>query len=263
MSEESIPPNPLGGKTLIVDALGQRGYALPSEALKEAADQDQVYIRPGVYEDKVFVSERSVRLVGAGRDAVQIFSRRSGPLYLQRVTGGQISGITFRYVGSDQHSAMNVLDSTCVITQCRAMEGILSGVLLYGPECRATFSDNEVCRNRESGIFVFAGAQPRIAGNRCVDNHHFGIAVRDSGSYPEIVRNLCETNMLSGMLLFHHGGGLILDNSCRGNQHWGLLMTPDSHPNPSPAELPEMNRLDGNPRGAYTISDQPLADIGR
>jgi hypothetical protein len=77
------------------------------------------------------------------------------------------------------------------------------------------------------------------------------------------VRNLCETNMLSGMLLFHHGGGLILDNSCRGNQHWGLLMTPDSHPNPSPAELPEMNRLDGNPRGAYTISDQPLADIGR
>jgi parallel beta-helix repeat protein len=143
------------------------------------------------------------------------------------------------------------------------MEGILSGVLLYGPECRATFSDNEVCRNRESGIFVFAGAQPRITGNRCVDNHHFGIAVRDSGSYPEIVRNLCETNMLSGMLLFHHGGGLILDNNCTGNQHWGVLVTPDSHPNPSPMELPEMNRLDGNPRGAYTVSDQPLADIGR
>jgi parallel beta-helix repeat protein len=263
MSEESIPPNPFGGKTLIVDATDQGGYALPSEALKEADDRDQIYIRPGVYEDKVFVSERPVRLVGAGRDAVQIFSRRSGPLYLQRVTGGQISGITFRYVGSDQHSAMNVLDSTCVIAQCRAMEGILSGVVLYGPECRATFSDNEVCRNRESGIFVFAGAQPRIAGNRCVDNHHFGIAVRDSGSNPEIVRNLCEANMLSGMLLFHHGGGLILDNSCIGNQHWGVLVTPDSHPNPSPTELPAMNRLEGNPRGAYTISDQPLADIGR
>jgi hypothetical protein len=209
------------------------------------------------------VSERSVRLVGAGRDLVQVFSRRGGPLYLQRVSGGQISGITFRYVGSDQHSAMNVLDSTCLISQCRAMEGILSGVVLYGPECRATFTENEVCRNRESGIFVFAGAQPRVAGNRCIENHHFGIAVRDPGSHPELVRNQCEANMLSGILLFHHGEGLIVDNICRNNQHWGVLVTPDSHPNPSPPELSKVNQLENNPRGAYTISDQPLADIGR
>lgn len=263
MNEESVPDNPLGGKTLIVDAEDRRCYPLPSEALKEAGEQDQVYIRPGIYEDKVFVSERPVRLVGAGRDLVQIFSRRGGPLYMQRVSAGRISGITFRYVGSDQHSALNILDSTCVITQCRAMEGILSGVVLYGPECRATFTENEVCRNRESGIFVFAGAQPRVANNRCIENHHFGIAVRDPGSHPEIVRNQCEANMLSGILLFHHGEGLIVDNICRDNQHWGVLITPDSHPNPSPQELPKVNQLERNARGAYAISDQPLADIGR
>lgn len=263
MSDLSIPHNPLGGKTLVVDADDKQYYSLPSEALKNADEQDQIYIRPGVYEDKIFVTERPVRLVGAGRDLVQIFSRRGGPLYLQRVSGGRISGITFRYVGSDQHSAINVLDSSCVITQCRAMEGILSGVVLYGPECRATFTENEVCRNRESGIFVFAGAQPRVADNRCIENHHFGIAVRDPGSHPELVRNQCEENMLSGILLFHHGGGLIVDNRCRNNQHWGVLMTPDAHPNPSSMELPTVNQLEGNPRGAYTISDQPLAEIGR
>jgi len=263
MSEESIPDNTLGGNTLIVDAEDGRYYPRPSAALQDAGEQDQVYIRPGTYEDKIFVTERPVRLVGAGRDLVQILSRRGGPLYLQRVSGGRISGITFRYVGSDQHSAINVLDSTCVITQCRAMEGILSGVVLYGPECRATFTENEVCRNRESGIFVFAGAQPRVANNRCIENHHFGIAVRDPGSHPELVRNQCEANMLSGILLFHHGEGLIVDNICRNNQHWGVLLTPDSHPNPSPQELSMVNQLEGNPRGAYAISDQPLADIGR
>lgn len=263
MTQESVPDNPHGGKTLIVDAQNARHYSRPSEALKDAGEHDQVYIRPGIYEDKIFVSERSVWLIGAGRDIVQVFSRRGGPLYLQQVLGGRISGITFRYVGSDQHSAINVLDSNCVITQCRAMEGILSGVVLYGPECRATFIDNEVCRNRESGIFVFAGAQPRVAGNQCSENHHFGIAVRDPGSHPELVRNECEANMLSGILLFQHGGGLIVDNVCRNNQHWGLLMTPDSHPNPSPQELPMVNQLDANPRGAYAISEQPLADIGR
>ena len=263
MIEEQPPPNPLGGKTLIVDGTDARYYPRPSSALQDAGEQDQVYIRPGIYEDKIFVTERPVWLIGAGRDLVQIFNRRGGPLYLQRVPGGRISGITFRYVGSDQHSAMSLLDSTCVVTQCRAMEGILSGVVLYGPECRATFTDNEICRNRESGVFVFAGAQPRVAGNRCFENHHFGIAVRDPGSQPEIVRNQCEENMLSGILLFHHGAALIVDNVCRDNQHWGLLMTPDCHPNPSPENLPQVNRLEANPRGAYTISEQPLADIGR
>jgi len=251
MSEELLPHNPLGGATLIVDPTDRQCYPLPSAALKDAGEQDQVYIRAGVYEDKIFVAERSVRLIGAGRDLVHVFSRRGGPFYLQRVSGGRVSGITFRYVGSDHHSAMNVLDSTCVIAQCRAMEGILSGVVLYGPECRPTFIENEVCRNRESGVFVFAGAQPRVADNRCIDNHHFGIAVRDPGSRPELVRNQCEGNMLSGILLFHYGEGLIVDNLCRSNQHWGILMTPESHPNPVAQELPNVNRLEGNPRGTH------------
>lgn len=263
MSEEAIPANPLGGRTLIVDPVDQHCYPTPSAALKDAGDSDQIYIRSGIYEDKIVVIQRPVRLIGAGRDKVQIFCRRSGPFYLQDVPAGWITGITFRYVGSDQHSALNILNSTCLITQCRAMEGILSGVVLYGPECRVAFTDNEVCRNRESGIFVFAGAQPRVADNRCFENHHFGIAVRDSGSRPELVRNLCEENMLSGMLLFQHAEGLIADNVCRNNQHWGILMTPDSHPNPEPSALPTMNRLEPNPLGAYAISEQPLAQIGR
>lgn len=261
--DELIPSNPSGGKTLIVDAVDPRCYALPSIALHDAAESDQVYVRPGVYEDKIFIAGRSVRLLGAGRDQVQIFCRRGSPLYLQRVTGGRISGITFRYVGSDQHSAINVLDSTCVISECRAMEGILSGVVLYGPECRLTFSGNEVCRNRESGIFIFAGAQPRVADNRCFENHHFGIAVRDAGTCPDLVRNQCEENMLSGMLLFHHGGALLADNRCRGNQHWGIVMTPDAHPNPAPPELQAANNFSQNPRGAYSMTDEPLEEIGR
>ena len=263
MNTGSIPKNPLGGKTLIVDRTDQGCYPLPSAALKDAGETDQIYVRPGIYEDKIFLSERPVRIVGAGRDAVHIFWRRAGPLYLQGVPEGWITGITFRYVGSDQHSAINVLNSTCLITHCRAMDGILSGVVLYGPDCRSTFLNNEVCCNRESGIFVFAGAQPRIADNLCIDNHHFGIAVRDPDSRPELVRNRCERNMLSGMLLFHHGAGLIVENVSRQNQHWGIVMTPDAQSNPPLAELSHMNQLEENPLGAYAITDHPLAPIGR
>ena len=162
---EDPPPNHAGGQTLIVDSANPQFYPRPSAAMKDAGPQDQIFIRPGIYEDRLLVAEKPIHLIGAGRDRVQIFSRRSGPLYLQKTPNGHISGITFRYVGSDQHSAMNILDSTCTISQCRATEGILSGIVIYGPQCQPTLMDNEVCGNRESGIFTFGGARPYLTRN--------------------------------------------------------------------------------------------------
>ncbi|WP_447980675.1 right-handed parallel beta-helix repeat-containing protein [Candidatus Nitrospira bockiana] len=253
----------MGGRTLIVDAGDPAAFECPSAALRSAGPQDQIFIRPGRYEDKLFVSDRSIVVVGAGRDHVEIFSRRSGPLYLQRVAGGRISGVTFRYVGSDQHSAMNILDSACTITQCRARDGILSGVVVYGPDCRPSLIENDVCHNRESGIFVFGGARPYVAQNRCSANHHFGLAVRDPGSRPDLVRNHCFDNMLSGILLFYHAEALLASNTCRNNWHWGLVMTPDAVTSPPVDQLVATNDLEGNPRGPLTITEQPLRDIGR
>ena len=257
------PPNPAGGKTLIVDANDPGAYARPSAALKDAGPDDQVFVKPGVYEDKIFMVERPILLIGAGRDHVQIFSRRGGPLYLQRVPSGHLSGMTFRYVGSDQNSAINILDSICTITECRATEGLLSGVVVYGPNCRPILIGNEVCLNRESGIFVFAGARPRVAHNLCYANHHFGIAVRDPETHPDLVRNICRENMLSGILLFHHAEALVLDNSCYDNQHWGLVTTPDCQTSPPRDQLAVSNKLEPNPRGALMVTHEPLGEIGR
>ena len=260
---EEPPPNPWGGDTLIVDARDPSAYVRPSAALKDAGERDQVFIRAGIYEDKILVADRPILLVGAGRDRVQIFSRRGGPLYLQHVSAGRISGITFRYVGSDQHSAMNIFDSTCTVTHCRATEGVLSGVVIYGPECRPSFVENEVCANRESGIFSFAGARPYLAQNVCHANHHFGIAARDPDTCPDLVRNTCRDNMLSGMLLFHHAEAILVDNVCCQNQHWGLVLTPDCRPTPSVEQLAASEGLAANPRGPLVVTETPLADIGR
>jgi hypothetical protein len=84
-----VPPsNPLGGEFLIVDAGRPECFARPSEAIAKANEHDQIIIQPGNYEDRVIVSERPIYLIGAGRDQVTIFNRRSGPCYLQRVSGG-------------------------------------------------------------------------------------------------------------------------------------------------------------------------------
>jgi parallel beta-helix repeat protein len=134
---------------------------------------------------------------------------------------------------------------------------------MYGPQCRGAFLDNEVCNNRESGIFVFAGAQPRVADNVCRGNHHFGIAVRDPGSHPELVRNRCSDNWLSGMLLFHHAEALLVGNVCVGNSQWGVVMTPEAHLFPSRDVLADTNVLTPNPRGPLYVTEAPLSEIGR
>lgn len=257
------PTNPLGGQTLIVDAKDPTCFQLPSDALSNAGPSDYIFIRPGTYEDRLVMTERTIHLVGAGRDQVTIFNRRSGPCYLQRVSSGHITGLTFRYVGSDQHSALNILDSVCTISHCRATEGLLSGVVIYGPDCRPTLTGNEICHNRESGIFSFAGAQPYLRENACFGNHHFGIAARDEGTRPDVVKNNCRGNMLSGMLFFHFAKALILENTCAENAHWGVVLTPDCEITPKPEDLHQSNQLANNPRGAYTITTEPLADIGR
>ncbi len=260
---EEPPPNPLGGNTLEVNPSNPAMYPRPTAAIKDAGPDDQIFVHPGIYEDRIFISDKPIQLIGAGKDHVQIFSRRSGPLYLQRVPRGIVSGITFRYVGSDQHSAINILDSICTITFCRATEGLLSGIVIYGPQSQPTLLHNEVCYNRESGIFSFAGSHPYISRNHCFGNHHFGLAIRDDGTHPDLVRNICRKNMLSGILLFHSAKGLLLDNICEENQHWGVVLTPDATTTPEPLQLPQANVLDANPRGPIIITQEPLAEIGR
>jgi hypothetical protein len=257
------PLNPSGGTALFVDPSNPAHYPKPSLALQDAGPDDQVFIRPGVYEDHIFARDKPIHLLGAGRTHVEIFCRRKGPMYLQHVPRGHISGITFRYVGSDQHSPINILDSICTISQCRATDGILSGIVIYGPNCRPTLRGNEVCYNRESGIFSFAGAHPYISENRCFGNHHFGLAVRDDGTHPDLIRNLCSKNRLSGILLFHSAQALLLDNTSQENDYWGLVLTPDCTTSPEMDQLLQANTLASNPLGAMIVTEEPLKEIGR
>lgn len=231
--------------------------------MKEAGPDDQVFIQPGTYEDQLIIRRRPIRLVGAGMDQVQIVCRRGGPCSVEQVPEGLISGITFRYLGSEQYPALHLVDSSCTITACRLSEGILSGIVLYGPEAKPTIRGNEVCHNRESGIFIFGGAHPYVAYNTCYGNYHFGIAVRDRESCPDIVRNTCRDNMLSGILLFQCATAMVLENHCHGNQSWGCVITPDATTTPLPDQLAAANTFAQNPRGDLHITRDPLIEIGR
>jgi pectin methylesterase-like acyl-CoA thioesterase len=80
--DESASVTPSNGEKLIVDGADPECYSVPSAAFREAGEHDRIEIRPGVYDDKLVVTDHPIRLFGAGRDLVQIFYRRGGPLYL-------------------------------------------------------------------------------------------------------------------------------------------------------------------------------------
>jgi len=145
------PPNSLGGKTLIVDANDGDSYPRPSAALLDAGEHGQAFVRPGIYENKIFITRRPIHLVGVGRDEVQIISRRGGPL---SPAGPKRSHP--RHHVSIRRKRPEFCDKPArfllCCDKCRAAESILSGVVIYGPQSRPTFIKNEVCGNRESGI---------------------------------------------------------------------------------------------------------------
>jgi hypothetical protein len=69
--------------------------------------------------------------------------------------------------------------------------------------------------------------------------------------------------LLSGILLFHHAEGMLLNNTCRHNQHWGIVMTPECRTTPPVEQLAGANILNQNPRGACMLTADPLSEIGR
>src|SRR2546422_10936366 len=94
------PPNPAGGDTMIVDASDPSAFERPSAALKHAKPEDQIFIMLGVYEDKMVIMDRPVLLIGAGRDAGQIFSRRGGTRDIHNHSYVRNMEFTFRSIGS-------------------------------------------------------------------------------------------------------------------------------------------------------------------
>ena len=78
------PPNPLGGKTLIVDANDGDSYPRPSAALLDAGEHDQVFVRPGIYEDKVFITGRPIHLLGPVEMRYRFFLVVGGPFISSR-----------------------------------------------------------------------------------------------------------------------------------------------------------------------------------
>src|SRR2546427_23183 len=96
------PPNPLGGKTLIVDANDGDSYPRPSAALLDAGEHDQVFVRSGIYEDKVFITGRPIRLVG--------HSRGSGIMSVGATT---ISVLRYGILGAIQSSSGTGVGKIC------------------------------------------------------------------------------------------------------------------------------------------------------
>ena len=104
----------------------------------------------------------------------------------------------------------------------------------YRREIEQVFSRNWICLGREDAL-------PRVGDYR---------AFEFCGKKLILVRSA--ENRIS-----------LLDNVCRDNHHWGVVMTPDCVTTPVRGELPKSNDLSSNPRGPLQVTETPLADIGR
>jgi len=259
MDTLNAPPPTRRRDTLIVDARNPVAFERPSAALKHAKRGPDLHpARRLRGQDRHPGPAHPADRRGTG--CVQISAGGAGRCISQSVPSGRIMGITFRYVGSDQNSAMNILDSTCTISACPQPKASCRGSSCTA-QLRATMNRQRGLLQRESGIFVFAGARPYVAQNRCFANHHFGLAPATPTRARISRATSAPNNMLSGILLFHHAEALDAGQHLLRQQHWGFVTTRSARPRRA-GPTGGANTLQPNPRGAIMVTHEPLAEIG-
>lgn len=246
-------------KTLRIDAPSGDDYSALSAALAKVASGGTVELGAGVYDlgdHALTVKQKSVRLVGAGREKTELQST-AGKCLLEFYGPGKLSteNLGFRHIGSLPGSAVLVQDAQVSIQSCRFrgaqpkgtwyyaslyLKGHTTGVVLdctvsdgsagidVDGTSQVTVQDN-VCSNcLLDGIGFVSKAGGEASGNKCNGNK-VGIAAQTSGRL-SISGNVCTGNTDSGMWLYGRTTALVEENRCSNNHSSGIWIGGNAKP---------------------------------
>jgi len=194
-------------KSFVVSADGRGDFASIGEAIKNAADNTRLLIRPGIYRESIVV-DKNVELVGDGEtEDVLIVGENSSCLQMLAdkaiLRGLTVQGRGARYgkaffgvdvqrgesvlencdITSDSLSCIAVhgVDANPTIKNCRVRDGADSGVYFFD-NARGQIVASDVYRHRNASIAVTNGANPSIKNCRIFEGDNGGVVVWQNGA---------------------------------------------------------------------------------
>ncbi len=240
-------------------------YQNITSALVNASTGDKIYVYSGVYVENP-VLNKSVSLVGQGKDSTIIDGNRTGDVLRITADDACITGFTIKQSGlASEFCGIAISTSRGVNISHNIIRDNYYGVKLDYSD-NNTLMHNQVFNNTY-GITVGASAGNLISENAVFLNTYTGISCANSinitiasnnisandlgivlliSTNNTLMANDLHSNNVAGIYTFNSTGNLVVDNSLFSNKDFGIWMS-DSKSN-----YVEENRINSNDRfGVY------------
>lgn len=198
-------------KSFVVSANGGGDFASIGDAMKNAAPNARLIVRPGIYEESVVI-DRNVEIVGDGAlEDIILASVDASCLQMQAdkaiVRGLTVRGVGARYgktffsvdvprgeltlencdISSDTLSCVAIYGAGAnpTLKSCRIHDGADSGIYVFD-NARASIEDCDVYRNANANVAIKQGANPSIRNCRIFEGGNGGVVVWENGAAGEI-----------------------------------------------------------------------------
>ncbi len=214
---------------IVVSQTGDGDYESIQDALDEAKEGDTIFVKAGKYEESLYVDVNGIKLIGEGKDKVEVVSKNGeSVISIADVKGVDVTGFTFTYVppeNDEGNACVWVSNGNDISFHDNNVQGATySGVELSNAQNSRVYN-NVIENNKQSGIFVNNGADNvLIYKNISRNNGYHGLEVTDDGSVPFVFFNDFIDNKEAGIYIHDYAAPIIKDNKITGNGHSGIIV---------------------------------------
>jgi parallel beta-helix repeat protein len=253
-------------KTHVVEPNGK--FPTVSAAIKAADRDDRILVRPGRYEESLFV-DKPLEIIGDGpRYSIEIWGTIDAYVLHFAAVYGRVAGLTLRQPGAGKNHGVGIRLGRLDLEDCDISSDPGSCVYVYhgaDPVLRR----NLISNGKHHGVFVYEGGRGTFEDNEIVGCHYANVQVQE-GSTPVFRRNVIRDSVQSGIRVANTGFGLFEENVITGNGHSGVAIEAFGYPTlrrnritlnadygvrvfQDGAGVVEDNDLTGNRHGAWHI----------
>jgi parallel beta-helix repeat protein len=246
----ATPTRPTGPVTVYVKPDGSGDYPTIQEAVDAVAPGSTIFLDSGTYHlSESLRITRSLSLLGAGMDLTEIVLDQRAAIWFEGEGLFTVEDTTFRQP-IDSEGVVLVQDGEIAFRRCRFTGGHTG--LSIGGSTTGLVQDCEAVGNSLNGISLRHYAQPKLEGNRCVDNGHDGIIYGENAggvarnnecsrngyrgiqvageAQPTLEANVCRDNVDAGIAYWDNSGGVARQNECSGNGAGGIVVRDSADP---------------------------------
>ena len=215
----------VSGRTIVVDEKGTGDYTTIQDAIDNANNDDEIYVKNGNYYETIRIINKTISLVGEDKsNTILDGEKKNHVVYLSNANNTSICGFTIKNAGGTGNDCIIVYDSTNV-----------------------TIGDNTIKDSSDSdGVSLVRSKSSRIENNLIESNPNGNGIILARSSNNTLYGNIIENNQKGIFLQYFSCDNIISYNSINSNELYGIEIWAASDKN-----LLFKNQFSDNGENAY------------